>query len=118
MNRFKVALLNFVLHHVWNGVTEDDFLQLKTSINPKGVKYVEAYMGTNRLPDDEVKQYGIDARLITKLPIYKRILAHARADLKDRLVNKSVLVDDMVFCKAGLYTLDVVESTFKKLSDL
>ena len=118
MNRFKVALLNFVLRHIWNGLTEDDILSIRTQSTPKGEKMIEIYMGLNRIPDDEAKQFGTDARLITKLPVYKKVLSHARADLKDRLVNKSKIVDDMVFCKAGLYTLDVVENTFKKMADL
>jgi len=70
------------------------------------------------LPLEETKVLAADARYILKTSLWGKLTAEVRSRATDRLVNKSLVIDDMVYAKAMLYTLDVLEEKVREISNL
>jgi len=75
-------------------------------------------IGDHVLPEEEVNFLITEARTLKKFNLWKKLLAEMRSHATDRLVNKSKNVEDMVFSKAELYTLDVLEKKVEQIAAL
>lgn len=111
-------LLNFVLKYLFNSLTEDQVMATKSSTDAKGRKVYQIKVGETYLPDGESKELGSEFRTILKLQAWQKLSADIRSQATDALVNKSKTVDDMVFSKAMLYTVDVMQKKIEALAKI
>lgn len=108
MKKLKMMLLNFVLKYLFNGVCEHDFLRIQVQGSTGRI-----FEGKQELPTDFVKELASQARSVQKYAILQKLFDSLKKESAERMVNKSKLVEDMIFNKATLYTIDMLE---KKLN--
>lgn len=110
MDAEKIKDLNYVVKDLFNAITDEDVLR----VDKQGVMYI----GDNRIPS-EVRNSLIEGA--------KAILAHEAWDIltkqmqlaaNKRMYEESTSVDDMIFGKAMLYTIDVMQRKLYNLSNL
>jgi hypothetical protein len=105
----KRKILNYLLKNLFNTVTEDDILRLRNG---------KLYRG-NIIVSEAFKNDLINsAILIRDLDAWKEVLKDLKFLANERMYNKSVSVDDMIFGKAMLYSIDLIERKIKNLSQL
>jgi hypothetical protein len=90
--------LNILIRHVYHGITEKDFID------------------TNSLSEGQYKQYCFDARELLENFTYKAELQRLRYKQERYLVNKASTEYDLIFGKAALYTIDMLEKRMRYLA--
>ncbi len=114
----KVVLQNWVLRDLCNTLVYDEMLKAQ-NVSVRGVKVLEMTIGEDVIPELEARQIVEEAKVIkTRYTVLRRVNASMRTMATNMLVNKSKIVDDMVFAKAMLYTLDMQEKLLRDLSAL
>lgn len=116
MKFWKVWIANKLLEHLFKAPTQNKFLRIEYT-NTEQTKG-RVYVGTELLTESESKNLGIEARTILKLGAYTKLQKSLQQTAQDMLFNKAKTVDDMLFAKAMLYTLDVMNTKLKNLSKL
>ena len=114
----KARILNSLLRHLFNTFTTDRFLVVKVIQDSKGNRIAKVWSGEVLLPDIEANLLGSEARSIRKMSAWRRLVDDMTSHATDQLVNKSKIIDDMVFSKAMLYTLDMLKKKLEQLSDI
>ena len=109
MNKFKRILLNWCVKSVLHGTNENDTL--------KFIDGVFFYKG-NILSDKDSIEIIAGARALKEIRIYNIVLEDLKTTCADLLINKSTCDDDIVFSKAGLWMLDVIEKKIDNLSKI
>ena len=110
MNRLKVKVLNYVVRHLFNGITDDDVLAL----NKKG----EVYVNNLLLPKENVKGMASGARSLAKMEIWKILNKEMKNIANQKIYITSSSIDDIIFGKAMLYNLEVLNKKIENLSRL
>lgn len=118
MGKIRMRLMNFLLHSVCNTMTFDEVLSITRKRTPDGKEILEMKIGDKLMPDTELKVMIADCSQIKKLHAWSKLLADMRSHATERLVNKSESIEDMVFAKAILYTLDVLEKKVDQIAVL
>lgn len=101
--------LNRLLQNLFNAVTEDDFLQIK----PSG-----AYMGTQKLSPSTINSYIEQASTILQMELWSVIVKQMQLAANKRMYVESTSDDDLIFGKAMLYALDVLQKKLYNLSNI
>lgn len=114
LKSFKIKVLNLLLRHLFNAVTEDSFL--KTTL--QGGKVRGIMLGDKALTENEANELSNDAKFLKRSRLWKLLIESMQYSANDSLFNKSQTIDDMVFAKAMLYTLDVMEKKVENISQL
>lgn len=107
---------NYLLKHLLNTATEDDFLQIKY-LDIKKTKSI-IIKGGKEISEDEKQNYVSEARTIIKLRLFKDIMESMKWTANERIFNNSQKDADIVYGKAMLYTLDVLQKKLDNLSSL
>ena len=110
MNRIKVKIANYLLKHLFNTVTADDILVY----NPNDKTFQVA---DKTLPAGDKQDIISGARSIKNMYVWKMINKDMKYQSNKAIYEKSENVDDILFGKAILYTLDVIDRKLKKLSE-
>lgn len=103
-----------MLSHLFNAVTEDSFL--KTTL--QGGKVRGIMLGDKILTDNEANELANDAKFLKRSRLWKLLIESMEYSANENLFQKSKTIDDMVFAKATLYTLDVLEKKVENISQL
>ncbi len=114
----KIRLLNSLLRHLFNTFTVGEFLTVQVIKDSKGKLNSKVWAGKFQLPDSDANLMGSEARSIQKMLVWRRVVDDMKSQATDALVNKSKIIDDMVFSKAMLYTLDMLEKKLEQLSNI
>lgn len=109
MNRIKRNILNYILSHLYNTVTEEEAL---TSEAGK--------LWNKGLPLSEEEKWLIvsDASKLQTLHIWPLLLDSLKWEANKKMYISSTCDDDIVAGKWMLYTLDVLEKKVNNLSKL
>lgn len=111
MTKKKIALLNKVMSGMFCAVTTDDFI----TQNPVNKKF---YLRGNVLTDGQVKEIMAEAQTIMATTLWKTLVKEMVFESNQRMFEKAKDIDDMVFGKAMLYCLDVMNRKLQNLSKL
>jgi hypothetical protein len=109
LKRLKHKILNLVIKHLFNGVTEQDVLKV---VNGK------MYHRGTALPAKYVESITSSARLIRELDVYKHVMTDTQYAANKRMYIDGTNADDILFGKAMLYCLEVIDLKFKNLSNM
>jgi len=109
MNKLKTKLLNYLLRHLFNAISEEDVLQYhKGSFYLKGAK----------LDDRATGNFINQANSILKTQLWKHLTDDIKYVANQRMYEKSTTIDDVIFGKAMLYNIDILERKLERLSKL
>jgi hypothetical protein len=111
-----MAIANRLLEHLFKAPTERKFLRIEY-INPQKTAG-RIYEGSELLREDEVKNMSTEARTIMRLTIYEKIMDSLEATAEEMMFKKAKNVDDMMFAKAVLYTVDVIKRKIENIAKL
>lgn len=114
LKSFKIRILNLLLSHLFNAVTEESFL--KTTLQGGRVRGI--MLGDKVLTDNEANELANDAKFFKRSRLWRLLLESMKYSANESLFNKSQTIDDMVFAKATLYTIDVLEKKVENISQL
>jgi hypothetical protein len=109
MKRLKTWLLNKSLKMLYNTVSEDDILRMR------GTKL---YIGDKMLTDGDRRSIKSGAVSIQSLETWKLLVKEMKYMSNKQMYENSSTVDDMIFGKAMLYTIDMMEKKIRNLSKL
>ena len=110
----RVAVLNIVLKDLFCALNEDDFLK----INPNNKGGGTIIQGKDILPEPKTRELANEARAMLKFDVYRKLLDSMKATACEMMYMKSETVEDMVFSKAILYCLDVIDQKLKNIAKL
>lgn len=100
MRWIKKKILNAVLSHLFDALTEDDLIPLKD------------------LEDGQKREIGTQARAIRDSEVWQRMMTEAKSKAQKKMFEKSVSWDDMFFGKAALWIIDLFDKRLEALSKI
>ena len=112
MRKVKIVILNWCLRKLWNAVTSDSFLKIEVKSDGTG-RVVE---GSELLNKTHVLELASEARTILALPLYTKLTKSMKFTSNEMMYEKSKTIDDMIFGKALLWTLEVIDEKLKLLA--
>jgi len=106
LHKFKRKIGNWCLNHLFNSVTEDDIFIVKgKNVYLKGVQ----------IEQQVIKDISSQARIITELELYKLLLDELKYNANVKIYKKSVTQDDLLFSKAMLHTVEIIENKLEAM---
>ena len=105
----KIKLQNYLLKNLFNAIGEDEVLKYQ-----KG-KFI--LRGTP-LDDRATGNFVSQANSIVKSQLWKHLTDDLKYIANQRMYEKSTTIDDLIFGKAMLYNIDILENKLKRLSTL
>lgn len=111
MDAKRVKKLNDleVIKKLFNGLTENDILRQVGR---------DLYVGDKKIPEDIKKQLIIDANVIMTSGLWKLLLDCVKHEANKLIYEKSVDSDSLIFPKASLWTVEILEKKIANLSQL
>lgn len=111
MKKVKIIILNYILKHLFNTVTVEDILVYNP--NDKTFK-----VGDEILPSGDKQDIISGAESIRRMYVWKMLNKDLKYQTNKMIYENSQTIDDTLFGKAVLYTLDVIDKKLKHLSEL
>jgi hypothetical protein len=108
--KLKIAALNKVIKELFNGITEEDILK----VLPDGTFMVADKV----LPASAKNDIITGAQALKEMLVFQVLLKDMKHLANKMMYENSKDVDDMVFGKAMLYNIDVLERKIDNLSKL
>ena len=94
---------------MFNAVTENDFLKVD-----KG----KLKQGNKILDQTQVMQFSHEARTLQKLGLFKKLMDTMRFAANEKMYTKSQNIDDVIFGKALLWAIYVLENKVHAIAQL
>jgi len=116
LKRLKNSVLNYLLKHLYCAIISEDFLQIKFLDKQK--KTGVLIEGGEELTRAHTVNLASEARTIRQLEIYRKVMQSMKYCATEALFLRSKTTDDMIFGKAMLYTLDVLDTKLKNIGEL
>jgi hypothetical protein len=104
----KVEKLNKMTDRLFNEITEADILR----VTPNGTFLV----GSTVIPAEAKQEIVSQANIIQEMELWRMLVRDMKYQANKRMYTESKDIDDMIFGKAMLYSLDVLEQKLKNLS--
>ena len=111
MNRIKTKIANYILKHLFNTITANDILVY--DLNDKTFQVADKV-----LPAGDKQDIISGARSIKNMYVWQMINKDMKYQSNKLIYEKSENTDDILFGKAILYSLDVIDKKLKNLSDI
>lgn len=111
MKRIKIIILNYILRNLFNTVTVDDILVYNPNTK-------EMRVGDKTLPAKDKQDIISGAESIRRMYVWEMLVKDIKYQSNKMIFENSSTIDDTLFGKAVLYTLDVIEKKLKNLSEL
>lgn len=105
IKKLKIRVLNLLLRNLFNAVTINDIIVVN-----KG----RVIVAGKELTKAQILALKSDAKLLERCELYKLIKKNLRHEAHNRLYNNSVTTDDMIFGKAMLHNLSLMNNFIKK----
>jgi len=96
------------MRNFFNAISEEEIL----TVTRNGYQ-----IGNQILSDDQMKGLQSHASVVVQSDLWKYINNNLKYLANYRMYNGSKTVDDMVFGKAMLYNLEIINKLFKKISE-
>jgi hypothetical protein len=109
MNNLKIKILNWCLKHLFNSITEDDVLRFNGKV---------FIVGDKILPDTDSYDIISGADGIKNSYIWQLLVKDMKSGANKMMYEKSNSTDDMIFGKACLYVISVLESKLDNLAKI
>jgi len=100
MKYIKRKLLNYLLKHLFNAITEDDILKISGN---------NVFIGNHLLPKQSIQSLVAEAEMFKNTELWKLLLNDGKREANKRMYEKSANYDDMYFGKAVLWIIDIFE---------
>ena len=110
MNFLRKHLIHFITSHLFNGITKDDILQVKS-------KDVIIYKG-KELNGEQKLDLRRDAEQFGKSVIWKLLSDDAKYQANLRMFEQSTDIQGMMFGKAVLFAIDVIDKRIEQFKNL
>ena len=107
--RLKNRILNFLLKHLFNAVTEDDVM---TVVNGR------LYIGKILQSQENLSAYASQARTMKELLLWEQMIKEMKFAANRSMYENSKTNEDIIFGKAALWIIDVMETKVNKLSKM
>ena len=107
--RQKERIAQEILHDVYKTITEKDVLRIE------GKNW---YIGDKILPNAERNAIVADARAIASTFLYPLLMREMRVLAQKRMFETSSTWDEMLFGKACLYIIDILERKIETLTKI
>ena len=105
----KAKVAQEILHDVYKTITEKDVLRIE------GKTW---YIGDKILPDAERDAIVADANAISSTFLYPLLMREMRVAAQKKMFETSTSWDEMLFGKACLYIVDIIEKKIDTLTKL
>ncbi len=109
MNKIKIKILNYLVKHLFNGVTDEDILHHDGQT---------LYLGKKPLSVRDVKEICNGAKVIQEMYTWQLISRELKQIANQTMYEKSKDIDDMIFGKVILLVVDLIEKKLSKLASL
>jgi len=116
LKHLKMLVSNWLLRHVLNLITEKGAIEIRVTDIRKKIGHV--YIDGRKVTSEEQSVLIEDTKMALKLHGLQTVISSIRAEATYNLINKSKGIDDMVYAKAMLYTVDVLQKRLTALSNL
>ncbi len=107
--KIKIKVLNWCIKHLWNGLTEEDVLVVVGK---------NVIMRGEMVSPEARSEITSGAKAFINFPFWNLLRQEMKIAANRKIYNESVTVDDMIFGKAVLWTLDVMQKKVENLSKL
>lgn len=105
----RTRILNFILKHLFNTITEEDILKV---FNGK------MYTNNTELSKQDSRSVVTGAATIKSLLTWELLIKEMKHLSNERIYKHSTNEHDLIFGKAMLYTISILESKIDKLSKM
>lgn len=102
--------LNELVHGLFNGITEDDVMRPKAN--------GKIMMRSREITDEEIEILRRDAEVFKDSVIWNMLKRELQLAANERMFDNAKEIDDMIFGKAMLYNLDLIDKKLKNLVTL
>ena len=109
-------LLNLLMSEMFNAVTDDSLLQVKFT-NAEKTKG-DVFEGTTPMDGAEVLVMAEQSRDVLKNRAYTKVVRSMQSVANRKIFQESQTTEDMIFGKAVLWTLDVMNNKFRNIGSL
>ena len=105
----RQRVLNYLLRHLFNAVTEDDVLIYK------GNKF---YVGGNELPDSDTQDIISGAKGMKEMYMFQLLMKDLKNEANKMIYKNGKTMEEVNFGRSVLWTVDVIERKIENLSNL
>lgn len=105
----RKKFINILVKNLYQGLTEEDILILKNG----GV-----YWHGKLVPHDRLSTIAEGAERFENSLVWKALSSEVEYQAEKRMFRKSLNYDDMMFGKAMLYNIEIIEEKMKYLKNL
>ena len=109
-----MRILNWWLKRLFCVFGAEDIVTVKWIDEANGVGRL--MIGKDVVPQAEAFNLVKELRLLQQLPSFRRVLESIKGSANEMMFMKSKVVEDIVFSKAMLYTVDVLEKLIANIS--
>jgi hypothetical protein len=109
MKQWKLWIAQWLFKHLFNAISEEDLLRY---VNGK------FYVGGKLMDKRSAGSIASQAKNIINAPVWTYLVKDIKFIANDRMYNKSTTVDDLIFGKAMLYNLDIMETKLTNLTKI
>lgn len=110
MNKIKIRLVNYLCRKLFNLVTEDDILRKN-----KDGKIV---VGDKVLSNEEILKLKQQAVQISDTLYWQYLIADMKYIGSKKIFHESQTTDDLLFPKAILYVIDIIEEKMRSIDQV
>ena len=100
MKHIKRKLLNYLLRHLYNAITEDDILEIRDG---------KIFQGKRQMTTAEIQSITAEAEMLKSMDLWKILIKGLKLEANHRMYQKSASYDDMYAGKMTLWTIDLME---------
>lgn len=101
--------LNELVHGLFNGITEYDVMRFENG---------KLIMRSKEITKEEIEMIRQDAQVFKDSLIWNILKRELQLAANERMFDKSETIDDIIFGKAMLYNLDLIDKKLKNLVSL
>lgn len=108
MRNIKIKILNFLLKNLYNSIDTEDIL----TVTKQGYK-----IGNTILDRNQIEGLKNQASVIKQSDLWKYVSNNLKYLANYQMYRNSKNIDDLIFGKAMLYNLDIINKLFNKISE-
>ena len=102
-------IINYILKDLFCALTDEDVITIVGQ---------DVFMGGNKLDKKVVDKYSTEASKILNSPLFAPLTNKMKSEANKVMFEKSKNDDDMIFGKAMLHSINLLEGFLKKLKNL
>ncbi len=110
MGYLQKKLVNILVHHLFNGITEEDILRIDKRRN--------VYYRGKKLDDSQKDMLIENAQSFENSTLWRMLTRDMKYIANKRMFDKSVVPEDILAGKMMLYTVSIMEAKLKILAKL